>query len=177
MTLLKLNKAPYFKKCEDHSSLLFSYFYNRCVWWVIDNRCVLMFALVVKSKWRARRGGQQREKKTKWKVRGWTRVDLDRGIRRCRTESRRPTLCTDRQESMKEGCGDMGRVGEDDVESSKQSVRQACANDSKASRHDGRSDTCRHQRCRVAVKRSGRFRWFGPPNHHRWLVSRFGPQN
>jgi len=54
---------------------------------------------------------------------------------------------------MKEGCGDMGRVGEDDVESSKQSMRQACANDSKASRHDGRSDTCRHQRCRVAVKR------------------------
>ena len=47
---------------------------------------------------------------------------------------------------MKEGCGDVGRVGEDDGESSKRPVQRAHANDSKASRLGGRSDTRQHQR-------------------------------
>ena len=37
--------------------------------------------------------------------------------------------------------------------SRRQPVQQACANGSKSSRHGGRSDTCRHQRGRVAAKR------------------------
>jgi len=45
------------------------------------------------------------------------------------------------------------RVGKDDGESTRRPVRQMRANDSKASRHGGRSDTCRHQRGRVAAKR------------------------
>ena len=47
---------------------------------------------------------------------------------------------------MKEGCGDVGRVGEDDGETSRRPVRRAHANDSKASRIGGRSDTRRHRR-------------------------------
>ena len=40
----------------------------------------------------------------------------------------------------------VGQVGEDDGESSRRSVRRARANDSKASRLGGRSDTRRHRR-------------------------------
>ena len=40
----------------------------------------------------------------------------------------------------------IGQVGEDDGESSRQSVRRARANDSKASRLGGRPDTRRHRR-------------------------------
>ena len=40
----------------------------------------------------------------------------------------------------------IGQVGEDDVESSRRSVRRARANDLKASRLGGRSDTRQHQR-------------------------------
>jgi len=40
----------------------------------------------------------------------------------------------------------VGQVGEDDDESSRRSVRRACANDSKALRLGGRSDTRRHRR-------------------------------
>ena len=47
---------------------------------------------------------------------------------------------------MKDGCGDVGQVGEDDGESSRRPVRRARANDSKASRLGGRSDTRRHRR-------------------------------
>ena len=45
----------------------------------------------------------------------------------------------------------VGQVGEDDGESSRRPVRRARANDSKASRLGGRSDTHRHRR----------FDWFG----------------
>ena len=54
---------------------------------------------------------------------------------------------------MKEGCGDVDRVSKDDGESTRQPVRRVRANDSKASRRGRRSDTCRHQRGRVAAKR------------------------
>jgi hypothetical protein len=40
----------------------------------------------------------------------------------------------------------VGQVGEDDGESNRRSVRRARANDSKASRLGGRSDTRRHRR-------------------------------
>ena len=51
---------------------------------------------------------------------------------------------------MKEGCGDVGRVGKDDGQSSRRLVGRPHANDSKTLRRGGRSDTCRHQRGRVA---------------------------
>ena len=38
----------------------------------------------------------------------------------------------------------VGQVGEDDDKSSRRLMRRACANDSKASRLSGRSDTRRH---------------------------------
>ena len=58
------------------------------------------------------------------------------------------------KESMREGCCGVGRVGEDDDESSRRPVQRERANDSKAwSRRGGRSDTCRHQRGRVVGKR------------------------
>ena len=40
----------------------------------------------------------------------------------------------------------VGQVGEDDGEPTRRPVRRACANDSKASRLGGRSDTRRHRR-------------------------------
>ena len=48
----------------------------------------------------------------------------------------------------------VGQIGEDDGESSRQPVRRACANDSKASRLGGRSDTRRHRRFDLKIGES-----------------------
>ena len=89
----------------------------------------------------------------------------------------RPTECTDQQANMKEGCSDVGRVGEDDGESNRQHVRRACTNDSNTSKRGGRSDMCRHQGGCVAAKRIWTIWvvWVSKPRCRQ--VSWFGPQN
>jgi len=76
---------------------------------------------------------------------------LGRGTRRCRAESRAAHMV---HGSTRKHEGRMQRrgLGKDDGESTRRPVRQVRANDSKASRRGGRSDTCRHQRGRVAAK-------------------------
>ena len=74
---------------------------------------------------------------------GWMRVGLDRGTRRGRAESWVVHMVHGRARVHGDEDG-VGQVGEDDGESSRQPVRRARANDSKASRLGGRSDTRQH---------------------------------
>ena len=76
---------------------------------------------------------------------GWMRVGLDRGTRGGRAESWAVHMVHGRARVHGDEDG-VGQVGEDDDESSRRPVRRARANDSKASRLGGRSDTRRHRR-------------------------------
>jgi hypothetical protein len=71
----------------------------------------------------------------------WMRVGLDQGTRGGRAESCAFHMVCGRTRVHGDEDG-VGKVGEDDGESSRRSVRRAGANDSKTSRLGGRSDTC-----------------------------------
>ena len=76
---------------------------------------------------------------------GCIRVGLDRGTRGGRAESLAVHMVRTRARVHGDEDG-VGQVGEDNGESSRRSVRRARANDSKALRLGGRSDTRRHRR-------------------------------
>ena len=73
------------------------------------------------------------------------RVGLDRGTRGGRAEPWAVHVVHGRARVQGDEDG-VGQVGEDGGESSRRPVRRARANDSKASRLGGRSDTRRHRR-------------------------------